>query len=242
MCKTPAAECVGVPTRCSSCCAVCGYGLVLGEEGAGRRCGLGKYWPTWECWSSHFTLTPSQTQMWFLTPSLNQHFGLWSISLEGLARCVFVWFLSSVTEISNIFFLTKNLTRVYVWQVFVCLVVVLTSSIVIIAYVVLLPLILNTYSPPWIAWHVCYGHWNLIMIAFHYYKAAKTSPGYLPSVRKITFMQNCKWFPGLNKSLFNTIRSQLVFIDTGKKRQPICIGLQKMHYAKTSKNTPLWYL
>lgn len=88
--------------------------------------------------------------------------------------------------------LTKNLTCLYVWQVFVCLVVILTSSIVIIAYVVLLPLILNTYSPPWIAWHVCYGHWNLIMIAFHYYKAAKTSPGYLPSVRKITFMQNCK--------------------------------------------------
>lgn len=66
---------------------------------------------------------------------------------------------------------------------FVYLVVILTSSIVGIAYVVLLPLILNTYSPPWIAWHVCYGHWNLIMIAFHYYKAANTSPGYPPTVR-----------------------------------------------------------
>ncbi|MEQ2188274.1 Palmitoyltransferase zdhhc16a, partial [Goodea atripinnis] len=67
--------------------------------------------------------------------------------------------------------------------VFVCLVVILTSSIVVIAYIVLLPLILNTYSPPWIAWHICYGHWNLVMIAFHYYKAAKTSPGYPPTVR-----------------------------------------------------------
>lgn len=68
-------------------------------------------------------------------------------------------------------------------KVFVCLVVILTSSILVIAYAVLLPLILSTYSPPWIAWHVCYGHWNLVMIAFHYYKAAKTSPGYPPTVR-----------------------------------------------------------
>lgn len=74
-------------------------------------------------------------------------------------------------------------STVFVWKVFVCLVVILTSSIVVIAYVVLLPLVLNTYSPAWIAWHVCYGHWNLIMIAFHYYKAAKTSPGCPPTVR-----------------------------------------------------------
>ncbi|XP_042290288.1 palmitoyltransferase ZDHHC16A isoform X1 [Thunnus maccoyii] len=77
--------------------------------------------------------------------------------------------------------------------VFVCLVVILTSSIVVIAYVVLLPLVLNTYSPPWIAWHVCYGHWNLIMIAFHYYKAAKTSPGAPPTEKNdIPFVAVCK--------------------------------------------------
>ncbi|XP_053731325.1 palmitoyltransferase ZDHHC16A isoform X1 [Synchiropus splendidus] len=77
--------------------------------------------------------------------------------------------------------------------VFVYLVVVLTSSIVLIAYVVLLPLILNTYSPMWIAWHVCYGHWNLVMIAFHYYKAAKTSPGYPPTEKNdIPFVSVCK--------------------------------------------------
>ena len=71
----------------------------------------------------------------------------------------------------------------FVWQVFVCLVVILVSSIVLIAYIVLLPLVLNTYSPAWIVWHVCYGHWNLVMIAFHYYKATNTSPGYPPTVR-----------------------------------------------------------
>ncbi|KAM4729613.1 palmitoyltransferase ZDHHC16A isoform 1-T1 [Anableps anableps] len=77
--------------------------------------------------------------------------------------------------------------------VFVCLVVILTSSIVVIAYIVLLPLVLNTYSPPWIAWHICYGHWNLIMIAFHYYKAAKTSPGYPPTEKNDRpFVSVCK--------------------------------------------------
>lgn len=72
-------------------------------------------------------------------------------------------------------------------KVFVCLVVILTSSILLITYAVLLPLVLNTYSPAWIAWHLCYGHWNLIMIAFHYYKAAKTSPGCPPTVRQLQF-------------------------------------------------------
>ncbi|XP_035981907.1 palmitoyltransferase ZDHHC16A isoform X2 [Fundulus heteroclitus] len=76
---------------------------------------------------------------------------------------------------------------------FVCLVVILTCSILAIAYMVLLPLILNTYSPPWIAWHICYGHWNLVMIAFHYYKAAKTSPGHLPTEKNDRpFVSVCK--------------------------------------------------
>lgn len=90
------------------------------------------------------------------------------------------------------------------WQVFVCLVVILTSSIVAIAYLVLLPLVLNTYTPAWIVWHLCYGHWNLIMIAFHYYKAAKTSPGYLPSVGKIT-LHNISNKLGLNEVHLKTI-------------------------------------
>ncbi|KAM9848191.1 palmitoyltransferase ZDHHC16A isoform 2-T2 [Aulostomus maculatus] len=99
-------------------------------------------------------------------------------------------FFDSVFE--PLFFTVDYVTR-WFGLVFVCLVVLLTSSILVIAYVVLLPLILNTYSPPWIAWHICYGHWNLIMIAFHYYKAAKTSPGYPPSEKRdIPFVSVCK--------------------------------------------------
>lgn len=68
-------------------------------------------------------------------------------------------------------------------QVFVFLVVALTSSVVFIAYFCLLPLVLYTYSPGWMMWHICYGHWNLVMIVFHYYKATNTPPGYPPKVR-----------------------------------------------------------
>ncbi|KAI1894309.1 hypothetical protein AGOR_G00114490 [Albula goreensis] len=81
-----------------------------------------------------------------------------------------------------VFWLVDHLTR-WFGVVFVCLVVILTSSILIIAYISLLPLALKTYSPAWIAWHLCYGHWNLVMIVFHYYKATKTSPGHPPQMK-----------------------------------------------------------
>ncbi|XP_056147831.1 palmitoyltransferase ZDHHC16A [Lampris incognitus] len=91
-----------------------------------------------------------------------------------------------------VFWTVEHVTR-WFGTVFVCLVVVLTSSIVLIAYVVLLPLVLNTYSLAWIAWHLCYGHWNLVMIAFHYYKATKTSPGFPPTVKNdVPFVSVCK--------------------------------------------------
>lgn len=40
-----------------------------------------------------------------------------------------------------------------------------------------------TYTPAWICWHLAYGHWNLIMIIFHYYMAITTSPGHPPQAR-----------------------------------------------------------
>lgn len=62
------------------------------------------------------------------------------------------------------------------------LVIVLTSSIVAIAYLCILPLILQTYSVPRLCWHFFYSHWNLILIVFHYYQAITTPPGYPPAV------------------------------------------------------------
>ncbi|KAM4704279.1 palmitoyltransferase ZDHHC16 isoform 3-T3 [Rhinophrynus dorsalis] len=78
-----------------------------------------------------------------------------------------------------IYWIVDHVTR-WFGIVFVALVIVLTSSIVLIVYICVLPLILQTYSAAWIWWHVTYGHWNLIMIVFHYYKAITTPPGYPP--------------------------------------------------------------
>ncbi|GAB1302421.1 Palmitoyltransferase ZDHHC16 [Apodemus speciosus] len=77
--------------------------------------------------------------------------------------------------------------------VFVVLVIVLTGSIVAIAYLCVLPLILRTYSVPRLCWHFFYSHWNLILIVFHYYQAITTPPGYPPQGRNdIATVSICK--------------------------------------------------
>ncbi|XP_068183328.1 palmitoyltransferase ZDHHC16A isoform X2 [Antennarius striatus] len=78
-----------------------------------------------------------------------------------------------------VLFTVEHVTRSF-GRVFVCVCVALTSSITVIAYVVLLPIVLTTYTPIWIAWHLTFGHWIIVMITFHYYKAIKTSPGFVP--------------------------------------------------------------
>ncbi|TEA38252.1 hypothetical protein DBR06_SOUSAS110103 [Sousa chinensis] len=80
-----------------------------------------------------------------------------------------------------IYWLVDNVIR-WCGVVFVVLVIVLTSSIVAIAYLCILPLILQTYSVPRLCWHFFYSHWNLILIVFHYYQAITTPPGYPPPV------------------------------------------------------------
>ncbi|XP_030426406.1 palmitoyltransferase ZDHHC16 isoform X3 [Gopherus evgoodei] len=84
-----------------------------------------------------------------------------------------------------IYWLVDHVTR-WFGVVFVALVIVLTSSIVAIVYICLLPLILQTYPPGWICWHLAYGHWNLLMILFHYYMAITTPPGHPPQAKSNT--------------------------------------------------------
>ncbi|XP_061564025.1 palmitoyltransferase ZDHHC16B [Cololabis saira] len=78
-----------------------------------------------------------------------------------------------------VYWIVDNMTR-WFGLVFVCLVVLLTSSVVVIVYLFVLPTIFSTYSVFWIFWHVCCGHWILVMVTFHYYKATTTSPGHPP--------------------------------------------------------------
>ncbi|NP_001135328.1 Probable palmitoyltransferase ZDHHC16 precursor [Salmo salar] len=84
-----------------------------------------------------------------------------------------------------IYWIVDNVTR-WFGVVFVCLVIALTSSVVVVVYLCLLPVILNTYPLQWIIWHLTYGHWVLMMVLFHYYKATTTSPGHPPQVKSDT--------------------------------------------------------
>ncbi|XP_069756394.1 palmitoyltransferase ZDHHC16-like isoform X2 [Narcine bancroftii] len=76
-----------------------------------------------------------------------------------------------------IYWLVDHVTR-WFGVVFVVLVIILTTTIVLIVYICVLPVILSTYPAGWVAWHLCYGHWNLMQIVFHYYKAVCTLPGH----------------------------------------------------------------
>ncbi|XP_077482039.1 palmitoyltransferase ZDHHC16B isoform X1 [Stigmatopora argus] len=78
-----------------------------------------------------------------------------------------------------VYWIVDRVTR-WFGVVFVTLVVLLTSSVVAIVYAYVLPTIFGTYGVIWIAWHLCCGHWLLVMVVFHYYKATTTSPGYPP--------------------------------------------------------------
>ncbi|XP_059892458.1 palmitoyltransferase ZDHHC16B isoform X1 [Gadus macrocephalus] len=78
-----------------------------------------------------------------------------------------------------IYWIVDNVTR-WFGVAFVSLVVLLISSVVIIVYTCVLPVILSTYPAPWIVWHLFCGHWLLVMVVFHYYKATTTHPGRPP--------------------------------------------------------------
>ncbi|XP_013882961.1 probable palmitoyltransferase ZDHHC16 isoform X1 [Austrofundulus limnaeus] len=88
---------------------------------------------------------------------------------DTLLDCVFepvIWTVDSITRWFGV--------------VFVCLVVLLTSSVVIIVYLFVIPTIISTYPVLLAVYHLSCGHWILLMISFHYYKAITTSPGHPP--------------------------------------------------------------
>ncbi|XP_039992043.1 palmitoyltransferase ZDHHC16B isoform X2 [Xiphias gladius] len=85
--------------------------------------------------------------------------------------------LDSVFE--PVYWIVDNVTR-WFGVVFVCLVIFLTTSVVVIVYLFILPTIVGTYPLHWVVWHLSCGHWLLLMVVFHYYKATTTSPGHPP--------------------------------------------------------------
>uniref|UniRef100_H2YDA2 Palmitoyltransferase n=1 Tax=Ciona savignyi TaxID=51511 RepID=H2YDA2_CIOSA len=63
---------------------------------------------------------------------------------------------------------------------FVTTVLCLITSVVVIFYLHILPYVLRTHSTLYSHLHVLYGHYLLMMILFHYYKAVRTDPGKPP--------------------------------------------------------------
>ncbi|XP_033840467.1 palmitoyltransferase ZDHHC16B [Periophthalmus magnuspinnatus] len=78
-----------------------------------------------------------------------------------------------------VYWIVDNMTR-WFGVVFVTLVVLLTSSVVIIVYLFVIPIIVSIYPVYWSFWHLGCGHWLLLMVVFHYYKAATTAAGHPP--------------------------------------------------------------
>ena len=77
-----------------------------------------------------------------------------------------------------LFWFVDNFTS-YMGIIFVIAVSILTTSVVVLWYLFLLPAI-KSYSTPWMLFHIVYAHYLLINIVFHYFKAVLTHPGAPP--------------------------------------------------------------
>ncbi|XP_049615437.1 palmitoyltransferase ZDHHC16B isoform X2 [Syngnathus scovelli] len=108
---------------------------------------------------------------------------------DTLLDCAFEPVYWIVDNVTRWFGVVSTLRRLEIKQVkltslisqaFVTLVILLTTSVVVIVYLYVIPTIVGTYAVPWIIWHLSCGHWLLVMVGFHYYKATTTSPGYPP--------------------------------------------------------------
>ena len=101
-------------------------------------------------------------------------------------------FSPSLLHLTEYFTPTKHTQRAFMitmffcfvhclFQAFLLVVIGLTTSVVVIYYAYLLPVI-REYSTPWVVFHLITAHWLLINIVFHYFKVVFTSPGLAPQV------------------------------------------------------------
>ncbi|XP_068708962.1 palmitoyltransferase ZDHHC16-like [Montipora capricornis] len=95
------------------------------------------------------------------------------------------------TIFEPVFSVVDHLARI-IGPAFVLLVISLTTSVVVIYYAFLLPVILE-YSIPWVIFHLVTAHWLLMNIVFHYFKAVFTSPGDVPKDSNSEDVQNGKF-------------------------------------------------
>lgn len=96
------------------------------------------------------------------------------------------------TIFEPVFWIIDHFVRI-LGPAFVLLVIGLTTSVVVIYYAFLLPVILQ-YSTPWIVLHLITAHWLLINIVFHYFKAVFTSPGRVPQYTSTDDLKSGKYY------------------------------------------------
>ncbi|KAK2163783.1 hypothetical protein LSH36_74g06024 [Paralvinella palmiformis] len=98
----------------------------------------------------------------------------WSLFYNHLTS----WSTIFDAALEPMFWFVDHFVR-YLGPIFVLVVIVLTSSVVFIFYVCLLPHKMEE-STGWTIYHLIFGHWLLINIVFQYFKAAFTDPGHPP--------------------------------------------------------------
>ena len=60
---------------------------------------------------------------------------------------------------------------------FVTLVIGLITTVVVLFYICIMPIVLENYYSIYAYIHLIYGHYLLVMISFHYFKAVTTKSG-----------------------------------------------------------------
>ncbi|XP_038070729.1 palmitoyltransferase ZDHHC16-like isoform X2 [Patiria miniata] len=85
------------------------------------------------------------------------------------------------TCMEPLFWLVNHITR-YMGPLMVVLVTILSSTVVSVVYICILPRCLETEAYVQFTFHLIFGHWLLVNIAFHYYKGVRTPPGYPPQI------------------------------------------------------------
>ncbi|XP_013420575.1 palmitoyltransferase ZDHHC16 isoform X2 [Lingula anatina] len=88
------------------------------------------------------------------------------------------WGIALDTAMEPLFWLVERLAK-HLGPIFVCLVTILTSSVVLIFYIYILPHVHHT-STGWTVFHLIFGHWLLVNIVFHYVMGVCTPPGSPP--------------------------------------------------------------
>lgn len=129
---------------------------------------------------------------WKIRRRIRGYLEWWSVLYMTLYYNYFTTFLLAFeTALEPMFWFVDRFAR-YLGPIFVTLVTVLTTSVVTIFYVCLLPHVAELYHIGWTIFHLIFGHWLLSNIVFHYVMAVFTQPGTPPDQNVPEVVSICK--------------------------------------------------